>query len=48
MKIAGARKPGLISKPGGPRTTLPPRNLRFEQAQGLGFESGEEVECVLL
>ena len=35
MKIAAARKPGLISKPGGPRTTLPPRNRRLEQAQGL-------------
>merc|ERR1712212_949612 len=26
------KKPGLISKPGGARTTLPPRNRRFETA----------------
>ena len=41
MKIAAARKPGLVSKPGGVRTTLPPRIQRirgirgFEQQQGL-------------
>merc|ERR1712212_824165 len=28
----GTKKPGLISKPGGARTTLPPRNRRFETA----------------